>query len=114
MTIREAILAEIEPYEVSDDSVEKGLIDACRHTGQGADIDSDYTFEEHDVVLIAAMYCLGRLCVLTSENVGGVSQSYNVTEVEKRIKSLASQAGVSPNLVLSDDSDARVTYMPIW
>lgn len=114
MTNRQAISAEIEPYGLSDDSLEKAFIDACDHFGTEAQIDGEYSASVKQSVLVAAMYCLNRLRVLVSENIGGISQNFDVKKLEKRIAALASQAGVSSDMVLADSDSASITYMPIW
>lgn len=116
MTIREAISGEIEPYGLSDESLEKAFIDANGRFGdtEDADIELTYDYSWKKVVGYAAMLCLNRLRELTSENMGGISQSYDVRKLEKRIAAIANDAGLSPDLVLSDGSDATITCYPVW
>lgn len=114
MTNREAIIGEIEPYSLSDESVEKAFIDAAGRISSFGDVDEEYDYSKKQVVALASMLCLNRLRVLSSENVGGISQTFNVSKLEKRISAIANEAGLSESLVLADESDASVTYMSIW
>ena len=114
MTNREAIIGEIEPYSLSDESVEKSFIDAVGRLSSFGDIDSEYDYSMKQVVALASMLCLNRLRVLGSENVGGISQTFNASKLEKRISAIANEAGLSASLILADDSDNSVTYMSIW
>lgn len=114
MTNREAIVGEIEPYSLSDESIEKAFIDAAGRFSSFGDVDEEYDYSMKQVVALASMLCLNRLRVLSSENVGGISQTFNVAKLEKRIAAIANEAGLSENLVLADESDTSVTYMSIW
>ena len=114
MTNREAILGEIEPYSLSDESVEKAFIDAVGRLNSFGDVDSEYDYNMKQVVALASMLCLNRLRVLSSENIGGISQTFNVSKLEKRIAVIANEAGLSADLVLADEDSASVTYMNIW
>lgn len=114
MTNREAIIGEIEPYSLSDESIEKSFIDAASRFTVFGDIDCEYTSEMRQVVAYSCMLCLNRLRVLSSENIGGISQSFNVEKLEKRIKAIANEAGLSSDLVLDDSLNGSVTYMNIW
>lgn len=116
MTIREAISGEIEPYGLSDESMEKAFIDSNGRFGndEALTVEDDYSYAHKKVVAFAAMLCLNRLRELTSENIGGISQSYDVKKLESRIKAIAVESGISPDLVLADDSEASISYVPIW
>lgn len=114
MTNREAIFAEIEPYSLSYDSVEKSFLDAAVKLSAFGDVDSEYDSSMKQVVALASMLCLNRLRVLESENISGISQSFNVKKLEKRIASIANEAGLSPDLVLDDGGDVSITYMSVW
>lgn len=115
MTIREAISGEIEPYGLSDDSLEKAYIDASGRFSDGVsfDIDTPYTYALKKVVAFAAMLCLNRVRELTAENIGGLSQNFDVKKLEKRIKAIATEAGISPDIVLADTDEPRVTFISI-
>lgn len=114
MTILEAIIGEIEPYSLSENGVEKAYIDAAGRFGVFGDVEEEYDSSMKQVVALASMLCLNRLRVLSSENVGGISQTYNVEKLEKRIAAIATEAGISPSLVLADNSGSSVTYMSVW
>lgn len=114
MTNREAIIGEIEPYSLSDESIEKSFIDAASKFSVFGDIDCEYTSEMMQVVAYTSMLCLNRLRVLASENIGGISQSFNVNKLEKRIKAIANEAGLSSEMVLAENEDSSVTYINIW
>lgn len=116
MTIREAISGEIEPYGLSDESIEKAFIDSNGRFGDNntLTIENDYSYAQKKVVAFAAMLCLNRLRELTSENIGGISQSYDVKMLESRIKAIAAEIGISPDLVLADDNSAEIYYVPVW
>lgn len=114
MTNREAIAAEIEPYSLSDASVEKSLLDANHRMGTTGDADEIYIPSAMKrTVALASMLCLNRMRELENENIGGISQSFNVKSLEKRIHAIANEAGISPELVLSQD-DNTITYMNRW
>ena len=115
MTIREAISGEIEPYGLSDESLEKAFIDAAGRFGGGMalDIDSNYSYALKKVVAFAAMLCLNRLRELTAENVGGISQNYDVKKLVNRMKAIAAEAGISPDILLADTDEPRVTFISI-
>lgn len=117
MTIREAIAAEIEPYALSDNAVEKAAITSfAKYDGTEVDVESDYTSSMDKSCGFAAMLLLSQLMTLTGENIGGISQSYkdNMADLRRMIKSIANRIGVSADLVLADDSDDIVTYCPVW
>jgi len=115
MTNREAIAADIEPYSLSDDAYEKAFVDACAHFGVSGAIDNDYTIELRRPCALASMYCLNRLRVLSSENIGGISQSYDTGEIDELIVGIAKRAGLSPALVMDDDlGDPVVGYANVW
>lgn len=114
MTILEAIIGEIEPYSLSDESVEKSFLDAAGRFGVFGDVEEEYDYSMKQVVALASMLCLNRLRVLSSENIGGISQTYNVAKLEKRIAAIATEAGLSLSLVLADESESSVTYMNVW
>ena len=115
MTIREAISGEIEPYGLSDDSIEKAFIDAAGRFGDGMalQITSTYTYAMKKVVAFAAMLCLNRLRELTAENIGGISQNYDVKKLMNRIKAIAAEAGISPDILLADTDEPRVTFISV-
>lgn len=115
MTNREAIATEIEPYSLSDEAYETAFIKAQAHFGITQDVDEDYSSSMIQPVAYAGMVCLAKLLTLTSENIGGVSQSYNTQKVVTAIKALAQSAGLSASLVLDNDSDDYIISSPkVW
>lgn len=114
MTNIEAIAAEIEPYAVSDNSVEKSFLDACNKFGIIASVDDEYVADTRKPVAFASMLCLNRLRSLSSENIGGISQSFDVRKIDKMISAIAQNAGLSPNLVLADQNENIVSYANVW
>lgn len=115
MTNREAIASEIEPYSVSDEACETAFIKSVAHFGIIADIESEYNADMIKPVAYAGMMCLAKLLTLESENIGGVSQSYNTSKLTAAIKSLAASAGLSASLVLDDDGeDYGLTALKVW
>lgn len=116
MTNLEAIAAQIEPYSLSDEACEKAFIDACAHFDATAYVDDDYSASAAQVVALASMCCLNSLRILSSENIGGLSQSYDTSRLETMIKGIAKRAGLSASLVLDDESgeDPIVGYNNCW
>jgi len=117
MTIREAIAAEIEPYALSDNAVEKAAITAFdRFAGTTVDVEGDYVASMDKPCGFAAMLLLSQLMTLTGENIGGISQTYknDMADLRRMIKSIASRIGVSADLVLADSSDNVVSYCSVW
>lgn len=104
MNIIEAIATEIEPYEQSMASMEKGLIDAGFRFTPYAPTD-EYNSEASKTVALASMLCLSKMLSLSSENAGGFSQSYDTKLLKERIKSIAEGAGISPDLVLKENDN---------
>lgn len=114
MTNREAIAAEIEPYTLTEDGLEKVFIDSAAHFGISADIDDDYEISMQRPVALAAMRCLARLRVITSEKVDVISNTYNVDGINKAIASIAASAGLSTSLVNADDDRFSLTSVRCW
>lgn len=112
MTNREAVAATIEPYSVSDDSLDKALVDASERFGEYSP-EAAYTLAAKKCVALSSMLCLARLRVLQSENIGGISNAYNVAKIEKAIKAIANDAGISSDLVLADESENTVSCIPV-
>lgn len=112
MTYLEAIAATIEPYSVSDESLEKALIDASDRFGTFAP-DETYSLDGKKAVALASMLCLAHLRVLQTENIGGISNTYAVAKIEKSIRAIASDAGISADLVLAEDGEDVVTCVSL-
>ena len=110
MTCLQAITAEIEPYSLSDESIEKSFVDAADHFGLDASAESDYTGAYKQVCALAAMYALNRVRILAAENIGGISQTYDVKKIDARIAALAKSAGLSADLVNADTED-NITFI---
>lgn len=110
MTNIEAVAATIEPYSVSDEAIAKALIDASERFECSAD--AEYSLSAKKGVALASMLCLSHLRVLTAENIGGISQNYDVAKLDKAIKAIAKDAGISADLVDADD-DSIVTCISI-
>lgn len=115
MTIREAITGEIEPYGLSEDSVEKSFLDANGRygTNAAASVEDDYSYALKKVVAYAALLCLNRVRMLAAENIGGLSQQYDVRRIEKRMEALATEAGIPVELLLAGSGDT-ITCNAIW
>lgn len=116
MTNREAIAAEIEPYSLSEDGLEKLFIDSAAHFGiyEDADVDDDYEPAYMRTVALCAMRCLARMRVLANEKVDVISNTYNVDGINKAIASIAASAGLSPALVDAENDKDSLTAVQIW
>lgn len=116
MTVREAVAAEIEPYVLSDNAVDKAIKSSFYRFGGNDSIDPEGNYSPVDDKQIgfAAMLLLGQLLSLTNEKVDVISNSYDNEELEKAIKAIANRIGVSADLVLGGQGDT-VTYCGnIW
>lgn len=107
MTISEAIASEIQPFSTSDEAIEKMFIDAADKYSTSASVDNTYSVSVKQPVAYAAMRILYKMRVLSSENVGGMSQGYKNQNslIDDMIKSIAKDAGLDADLVLNSDSD---------
>lgn len=107
MTISEAIASEIQPFSTSDEAIEKMFIDAADKYTVTASVDDVYSASVKKPVAYAAMRILYKMRVLSSENVGGISQGYKDKNslIDDMIKSIAKDAGLDADLVLNSDSD---------
>lgn len=114
MTNREAIAAEIEPYSLSEDGLEKLFIDCAAHFGKESGVDDDYSADMKRPVALAAMRCLARMRVLSSEKVDVISNTYSVNGINKAIASIAAAAGLSPSLVDADSDNDTIRSLQIW
>ena len=117
MTISEAIASEIQPFSTSDEALEKMFIDAADKFGASESVDDAYSVAVKKPVAYAAMRILYKMRTLSSENVGGVSQSYKNDDelIDDMIKSIAKDAGVSADLVLNTDSDGYwLQSVKVW
>jgi hypothetical protein len=117
MTISEAIASEIQPFSTSDETLEKMFIDAAERFSVSASVEDDYSISVKKPVAYAAMRILYKMRVLSSENVGGISQGYkdNKNLIDSMIKSIAKDAGLDAGLVIDNDSDDYwVTSAKVW
>ena len=107
MTISEAIASEIQPFSTSDEALEKMFIDAAERFSVTASVEDDYSVAVKQPVAYAAMRILYKMRVLSSENVGGISQGYKDKNnlIDDMIKSIAKDAGLDADLVIDSDSD---------
>jgi hypothetical protein len=116
MTLKAAILSLIEPYELSDDAVERALSDAVERLGEKTEyqVEDDYNKASRKSAALAAMMLLMQLWSLQSESVAGTSSSFSADSIKRRIKFIAQNNGLNSSLVLDDDDEASVTYQSIW
>lgn len=116
MTVLTAVAAKIEPYTVSDEALEVAFAEAAERFGVPASVADEYSVSEHrKAATLAAMMVLSGLRTLGSENVGGLSTSYNYGQINAMIKALARAAGLSPSLVGVDAAgEPTVTSVKVW
>ena len=89
ITLIDALMCELDPYTVSPKVCIKALMDnGVSDHSVSYDPDKDKV-----VVAKAAILCLKKLVVLSSDNLGKSSQGYNTTELKNRVKSLCKQCG---------------------
>lgn len=89
MTNFEAISAEIYPYGVDDNLIVKACAD------EQMEADCNYDLSQKIGVAKAAISVLRRLIVLSSENNGGYSLTYDVGMLKDRIFNLAKENGLT-------------------
>lgn len=117
MTISEAISSEIQPFSTSDETLEKMFIDAIDKFSITASVADEYSVAVKKPVAYAAMRILYKMNPLSSENVGGISQSYKNDKnlIDKMIKSIAKDAGLDADLVIDSTSDDYwVQSVKVW
>lgn len=115
MTNREAIAATILPYSVDENGLEKVFLDSAEHFGVEAGIDDTYVAATmKQTVALAAMYCLARMKVLSSEKVDVISNTYDTKKLDQAIASIAASADLSPSLVASEDDNYGLTAKKCW
>lgn len=117
MTISESIASEIQPFSTSDETLEKMFIDAADKFSVTASVADEYSVAVKKPVAYAAMRILYKMNPLSSENVGGISQSYKNDKnlIDKMIKSVAKDAGLDASLVIDNSSDGFwVTSEKVW
>ena len=117
MTISESIASEIQPFSTSDETLEKMFIDAVDKFSITASVADEYSVAVKKPVAYAAMRILYKMNSLSSENIGGISQSYKNDKnlIDKMIKSIAKDAGLDASLVIDNSSDGFwVTSEKVW
>ena len=114
MTNREAIAAEIQPYSLDENGLEKLFIDSCAHFGQSGGIDDDYSTDMQRPVALAAMRCLARMRVLQREQVDVISNTYATDQLNKAIAAIAESAGLSASLVSAENDNYNLTAVRCW
>ncbi len=117
MTISESIASEIQPFSTSDETLEKMFIDAADKFSITASVADEYSVAVKKPVAYAAMRILYKMNSLSSENIGGISQSYKNDKnlIDKMIKSIAKDAGLDASLVIDNSSDGFwVTSEKVW
>lgn len=116
MTNREAIAAEILPYSLDENGLEKLFLDSCLHFGvEDVDVDDDYepaTMQRP--VALSAMRCLSRMKVLQREQIDVISNSYDTQKLNQAIASIAASAGLSPSLVDAEDDNYNLRAIKCW
>ena len=93
MTNLEALIAECEPFTVSNRVAEKSLAD----TG----LLSNDTYTSKIGIAKATVLALSRFLSLKSESEGSFSQSFDIEGLKARIKSLCSTAGIDASNFIS-------------
>ncbi len=90
LTKLDALIAELEPYTVSGSSLRKALADA----GVQTETENYDPATDRRTIAVAAIHCLRKLTVLSSDSLGKSSQSYNVEQLKNRIKALCRENGL--------------------
>ena len=114
MTNREAIAAEIQPYSLDENGLEKLFIDAAHHFGIEADVDDNYTTDMLRPVALAAMRCLARMKTLQREQVDVISNTYDTAKLNQAIAAIAAEAGLSASLVGAEDDNYSLRAAQCW
>lgn len=90
LTKYNALVGELEPYAPSALTIQKAMADVGITDSTGG-----YD-ETNDKIMIAkaAILCLKKMIVLSSDSLGKSSQSYNVEMLQNRIISLCNENGL--------------------
>ena len=90
LTIYNALVGELEPYAPSALTIQKAMADVgiTDSTG-GYDVTNDKI-----KIAKAAILCLKKMIVLSSDSLGKSSQSYDVEMLQKRIITLCNENGL--------------------
>jgi phosphopantetheine adenylyltransferase len=90
LTKYDALVGELEPYSPSSLTLQKALADA-----NVTNMDDEYVADtDRKPIALATINVLRKMIVLASDSLGKSSQSYNVSELEKRIKDLCAENGL--------------------
>ena len=90
LTKYNALVGELEPYTPSALTIQKAMADAGI-----ADSTGEYNASSDKIIIAkAAILCLKKMIVLSSDSLGKASQSYNVEMLQKRIESLCNENGL--------------------
>ena len=114
MTNREAIAAEILPYSLDENGLEKLFIDSCDHFGVTADVDDEYSVSMKRPVALAAMHCLARMKPLQKEQIDVISNTYDTAKLDKAIAAIAASEDLSPSLVGAEDDNYGLKAVNCW
>lgn len=114
MTNREAIAAEILPYSLDENGLEKLFIDCAAHFGVEGNVDDTYTVAMKQTVALAAMHCLSRMKVLAKEQVDVIANTYDTGKLNQAIAAIAASADLSPSLVDAEDDNYNLTAVKCW
>ena len=90
LTKLDALIGELEPYTVSGSALRKALLDA----GVTAETESYSPVSDKRTIAIAAIHCLRKLIVLSSDSLGKSSQGYDTDQLKNRIKALCKENGL--------------------
>lgn len=114
MTNREAIAAEILPYSLDENGLDKLFIDCAAHFNVEGSVDDEYDVAMKQTVALAAMHCLSRMKVLSSEKVDVIQNNYDTGKLNQAIAAIAASAGLSPSLVDAEDDNYNLTAVKCW
>lgn len=115
MTNREAIAATILPYSLDENGLEKVFLDSAEHFGVTAGVDDEYIAATmKQTVALAAMFCLARMKVLSSEKVDVIQTTYDTKKLDQAIASIAASAGLSPSLVDAESDNYNIDSPKVW
>ena len=94
------------------------FIDASDKFNVEANVDDDYDVKKHKIIVAySAMRILYKMKVLSSENMGGISQSYKEKNslIDDMIYSIAKDSGLDADMVINSDSnDYSLNVLKIW
>ena len=89
----DALVGELEPYTPSALTIQKAMADSGI-----TDSDKEYNAtDDKTMIAKAAILCLKKMIVLSSDSLGKASQSYNVDKLQNRIEALCNENGLDPD-----------------